>query len=67
MENILNKRQLFSRLNKYYKANYGELDTDDWYVNPAENIWKFVRDGKIIVLECDIYTGEVKEKNNVDW
>lgn len=65
MKDALNEKQLFNRLNKYYKENYGELDTDEWYVNPAENIWKFVRDGKTIILVCDIYTGEIKE-NNVD-
>lgn len=58
----LTEKQLHSRLNKYYKKNYGELDTDEWYVNPAENIWKFERDGKIIILVCDIYTGEITEK-----
>ena len=62
MRKILTEKQLFSRLNKYYKEHYGELDTDEWYVNPEENIWKFVRNEKTIVLVCDIYTGEVKEK-----
>lgn len=62
MEKILTEKQLHSRLNKYYKKHYGELDTDEWYVNPADNIWKFVRDGKIIILVCDVYTGEVTEK-----
>ena len=64
MKDALNEKQLFNRLNKYYKENYGELDTDEWYVNPAENIWKFIRDEKTIILECDIYTGEIKEKSN---
>ena len=62
MKKILTEKQLHSRLNKYYKKHYGELDTDEWYVNPANNIWKFVRDGKIIILVCDVYTGEVTEK-----
>lgn len=57
----LTEKQLFNRLNKYYKKHYGELDTDEWYVNPADNIWKFKRDNKIIILVCDMQTGEVKE------
>lgn len=61
MEKVLTEKQLFNRLNKYYNKHYGELDTDEWYVNPANNIWKFVRDGKTIILVCDMQTGEVKE------
>ena len=57
----LTEKQLFSRLNKYYKKHYGELDTDEWYVNPADNVWKFKRDNKTIILVCDMKTGEVKE------
>lgn len=62
MEKVLTEKQLFNRLNKYYKKHYGELDTDEWFVNPADNIWKFIRNGKTIVLVCDIYTGEVHEE-----
>lgn len=58
----LTEKQLHNRLNKYYKKHFGELDTDEWYVNPAENVWKFKRDNKIIILECNMQTGEVKEK-----
>ena len=58
----LTEKQLHSRLNKYYKRHYGESDLDEWYVNPADNIWKFVRDNKTITLVCDKYTGEVTEK-----
>lgn len=58
----LTEKQLFSRLNKYYKKHYGELDADEWYVNPADNVWKFKRDNKIIILVCDMETGEVKEE-----
>lgn len=63
MNKVLTEKQLHNRLDKYYKKHYGELDTDEWYVNPAENIWKFERDGKTIILVCDIYTGEVIERN----
>lgn len=59
---ILTEKQLFNRLNKYYKKHYGELDTDEWAVNPADNVWKFKRDNKTIILVCDIKTGEIKEK-----
>ena len=58
----LTEKQLFNRLNKYYKKHYGELDTDEWYVNPADNVWKFKRDNKTIILICDMQTGEVKEE-----
>lgn len=61
MKKPLTEKQLHSRLNKYYKKHYGERDTDDWFVNPANNVWLFVRDGELITLECDIITGEVTE------
>lgn len=63
MKIALNEKQLHSILNKYYKKHYGESDTDEWYVNPADNVWKFKRNEKIIMLICDIYTGEVIEGN----
>lgn len=62
MGKILTEKQLHSRLDKYYKENYGERDTDDWFVNPAVNVWLFVRDGKLITLQCHVLTGEVTEK-----
>lgn len=58
----LTEKQLHSRLEKYYKKHFGERDTDEWYVNPAPNKWKFVRDKKTISLVCDKETGEVFEK-----
>ena len=58
----LTEKQMYTRLNKYYKKHFGERDTDEWYVNPAPNRWKFVRDGKIISLVCNKETGEVLEK-----
>lgn len=58
----LTEKQLNSKLNKYYKQHYGERDTDEWYVNPAPNIWKFIRDGKTIILECDKETGKIFER-----
>lgn len=59
---LLTEKQLHTRLNKYYKEHYGERDTDEWYTNPALNRWKFIRDGKIINLVCDIETGKVHEE-----
>lgn len=61
----LTEKQLDNRLKKYYLKHYGELDTDEWYVNPAINKWKFERDGKIVVLVCDMQTGEVTEKKGI--
>ena len=58
----LTEKQLNSKLNKYYKQHYGERDTDEWYVNPAPNIWKFIRDRKTIILECDKETGKIFER-----
>lgn len=57
----LTEKQMQTRLNKYYKKYYGEFDTDEWYVNPSPNKWKFKRDGEIIVLVCNEETGEVTE------
>lgn len=58
----LTEKQLHSRLNKYYKEHYGDRDTDEWYVNPAENVWKFERNGRTIILVCNVQTGEVTEE-----
>lgn len=58
----LTAKQLHNRLNKYYKNVYGESDFDEWFVNPADNIWKFVRDGKTITLVADVFTGKVTER-----
>lgn len=58
----LTEKQMHTRLNKYYKKHFGECDDDNWYVNPSDSEWLFVRDGKTIHLVCDIQTGEVTEK-----
>lgn len=55
----LTEKQLHSCLNKYYRKHFGERDTDEWFVNPAPNRWKFIRDGKVINLVCNKETGEV--------
>ena len=59
MARELTEKQLHSRLNKYYKEHFGELDTDEWHVNPAPNIWKFNRDGKTIILTYNVKTNSV--------
>lgn len=58
----LTEKQMHTRLDKYYKKHFGERDTDNWYVNPAPNRWKFERDGKVINLVCDKETGEVHKE-----
>ncbi len=55
----LTEKQIHTKLNQYYKKYYGERDTDEWYVNPAPNIWKFIRDGKTIVLEYNHSTQKI--------
>lgn len=62
MATILSKEKMHTILNNYYKENFGVRDTDDWYVNPATNVWLFSRDGKLITLQCHILTGKVTEK-----
>lgn len=62
MAMFLSKEKMHTILDNYYKENFGERDTDNWYVNPATNVWMFERDGKIITLKCDIMSGEVEEK-----
>lgn len=61
---MLTEKQIFTRLNKYYKKHYGELDTDEWFVNPKDNVWKFIRDNKIIILECNKESGEIIKKED---
>ena len=58
----LTEKQMHTRLNNYYKEHYGEDDFDEWYVNPDINQWKFKRDGKIILLVCDMYSGKITEE-----
>ncbi len=62
MTKVLTEKQLHNRLDKYYKEYFGERDTDEWYVNPSTNVWKFERNGRVIVLECDKATGRVTER-----
>ena len=57
----LTEKQIHNKLNQYYKKHYGEKDTDEWYVNPTPNTWKFNRDGKTIILTCNTETGKVTQ------
>lgn len=61
----LTEKQCNTKLNNYYKKHYGENDTDEFYVNPAPNKWKFKRDEKIIILVCDMQTGKIEEKKGL--
>lgn len=63
----LTEKQLNNRLNKYYLKHFGENDTDGFYPNPAPNKWKFERNGKIIILVCDEYSGKIEEKQGVKF
>lgn len=62
MNKSLTEKQLHTKLNNYYKEHYGESDTDEWYVNPSPNIWKFIRNGKTIILEYNMETGKISER-----
>ena len=57
----LTEKQMHNKLDKYYKKHFGERNTDEWYVNPSPNKWKFERDGKTIILICNEYTGKITE------
>ncbi len=56
---LLNKTQFTKILQEHYLENYGELESDIWYEQPAVNVWVFERDGKIITLKSHVLTGEV--------
>lgn len=58
---ILTKEQFANKLYEYYKVNYGEIDSDVWYEQPAVNVWVFGRDDKVITLKCHILNGKVTE------
>ena len=58
---MLTEKQIQTRLKRYYKKHFGELDTDEWYVDPAPNQWMFERNGNVIVLICDQINGEIQE------
>lgn len=58
---ILTKDELNKKLYEYYLEHYGAKETDEWYEQPAVNVWVFRRDDKYISLKAHILTGEVEE------
>ena len=58
---ILTKEEFNKRLYEYYTVHYGERETDEWYEQPAVNVWVFKRDGKYISLKAHVLTGDVEE------
>ena len=62
---ILEKQEINKFLYDFYKENYGELETDKWFEQPAVNVWVFERNGKIITLKCHILTGKVEAKEEL--
>ncbi len=58
---ILTKEELGKKLYAYYVEHYGERDTDEWFEQPAVNVWAFKRDSKYICLKAHILSGEVEE------
>ena len=59
---MLSPKQIESRLEEHYICKWGEKDTDQWYVNPADNAWRFDRYGCTITLTCNPETGYVTEE-----
>lgn len=61
MSRILSKEELNAKLYEYYSEHYGERDTDEWFEQPAANVWVFKRDGRYISLKAHILSGKVEE------
>ncbi|MDO4754766.1 MAG: hypothetical protein Q4A54_00330 [Parabacteroides sp.] len=57
---ILDKNEINNNLINYYKENFGELDTDEWFEQPAVNVLVFKRDGKVITIKFNIKNGEIE-------
>lgn len=64
--NYPTEKQIHNKLNKFYKQHYGELDTDEWYVNPNPYTWKFIRNKETITLKYDIATGKISATHEVE-
>ena len=58
---ILSKEELNNKLHEYYVTHYGENDTDEWFDQPAANVWVFKRNNKFISLKAHIISGNVEE------
>lgn len=57
---ILDKNEITKSLMNYYITNFGELETDEWYEQPAVNVLVFKRDNKIITIKLSIKNGEIE-------
>lgn len=57
---ILDKNEITKSLMNYYITNFGELETDEWYEQPAVNVLVFKRDNKIITIKLNIKNGEIE-------
>ena len=57
---ILDKNEITKSLMNYYITNFGELETDEWFEQPAVNALVFKRDNKIITIKLNIKNGEIE-------
>lgn len=62
MSRILTKEEFSQKLYAYYAENYGEKDTDEWYEQPAANVWVFKRGNQFVTLKAHILNGKVEEQ-----
>ena len=60
---MLSPNQIENRLRKHYDVYWGERAADEWWGgNIPDNVWKFDRRGKTIILTCNPETGKVTEE-----
>ena len=57
---ILTKEDFNKKLYEYYIEHYGERESDEWFEQPAVNVWVFKRDNQFISLKAHILTGEIE-------
>lgn len=57
---ILDKKEINKSLINYYKEKFGEIDTDEWFEQPAVNVLVFKRDGKINTIKFNIKNGDIE-------
>ena len=56
----MRKEDFDKNLYDYYIKHYGENASDEWYEQPAVNVWCFRRDDKVITLKSHILRGTVE-------
>lgn len=65
----MNKIELYQRgLNNYYNKHFGAYAYEtQWYVDPADNQWKFYipEVGSLITLTCDEYGYVTKKEESL--